>query len=84
MMMVMLVVVVEKPMSSNPQSTMQAVSIDLGPVLVRHGYHHFVPSLDDLHIFALDSNIPCACTCSCSLHLFVVVISSHLVCTGHT
>ena len=36
---------------------MQAVSIDLGPVLVRHGHHHFVPSLDDLHIFALDSKI---------------------------
>ena len=63
----------------------QNVSINLGPVKVRHGHHNVVSWLDNLHLFL--QFIPIFRMCAlivASLDLFVAAISSHIVCTGHT
>ena len=67
----------------------QNVSINLGPVKVRHGHghghHNVVSRLDNLHLFL--QFIPIfrmLALIVASLDLFVAAISSHIVCTGHT
>ena len=60
----------------------QNVSINLGPVKVRH--HNVVSWLDNLHLFL--QFIPIfrmLALIVASLDLFVAAISSHIVCTGH-
>ena len=66
----------------------QNLSINLGPVKVRHGHrhghHNVVSRLDNLHLFL--QFIPIfrmLALIVASLDLFVAAISSHIVCTGH-